>query len=347
MLHARDKEIGMRFGESFGKRPDTLMYPREILELALKEMTSLHASEERWSNPLALDSRLGKKELEQMRTGWDLVLDIDCKIFEYSRLCAYLVIDFLRYCEVKDYSIKFSGNKGFHIGVPFEAFPAKVGDVPTKLLFPDAAKKIAYYVRDHIAGELAKKIMDLEENDFNRVREKVNLPAEEIIRYTPNQYGDKIPSLNVDKFLEIDTVLISSRHLYRMPYSLHEKSGLVSLPIDPDTILNFQKEMAAPELVTPHFTFLERNVSGETARRLLVQALDYKAKLEEPKERKRNEQKGYDELVISSPIKEDFFPPCMKLMLQGIGDGKKRAVFCFSNFLGKIGWNKTQIEDFL
>src|SRR3989344_2882788 len=102
VLHARDKEIGMRFGDSFGKRPDTLMYPREILELALREMTSLHASEERWSNPLALDSTLGKKELEQMRIGWDLVLDIDCKIFEYSRLCAYLVIDFLRYCEVKD-----------------------------------------------------------------------------------------------------------------------------------------------------------------------------------------------------------------------------------------------------
>ena len=39
--------------------------------------------------------------------------------------------------------------------------------------------------------------------------------------------------LDVEKFLEIDTVLISSRHLYRMPYSLHEKSGLVSLPINP------------------------------------------------------------------------------------------------------------------
>ncbi len=344
--HGRDKEIGVRYGDSFGKRPDTLTYPREIIELALKGVTSLHASEERWSNPLALDSSLTKKDLDGLRIGWDLLLDIDCKIFEYSRICAYLVVEFLKYCEVKDISIKFSGNKGFHIGVPFEAFPAKVGEIPTRLLFPEAAKKIALYVRDHIAGELARRIMILEDNNFNKVKEKVNLPAEEIIRYTQNQMGDKVAHLNVDKFLEIDTVLLSSRHLYRMPYSLHEKSGLASLPIDPEKILLFERKMGDPDLIRPQFVFMNRNVSGETARRLLVQALDYEVKLVEPRE-KIKEQKNYDELVINSPIKEDFFPPCMKVMLQGVGDGKKRAVFCMSGFLGKIGWNKEQIEEYL
>lgn len=344
--HGRDKEIGVRYGDSFGKRPDTLTYPREIIELALKGVTSLHASEERWSNPLSLDSSLTKKDLDGLRIGWDLLLDIDCKIFEYSRICAYLVVEFLKYCEVKDYSVKFSGNKGFHIGVPFEAFPAKVGETPTKLLFPEAAKKIAFYVRDHIAGELARRIMVLEENNFTKVKEKVNLPAGEIIRYTQNQMGDRVAHLNVDKFLEIDTVLLSSRHLYRMPYSLHEKSGLASLPIDPEKILTFERVMGEPDLIKPEFIFMNRNVSGESARRLLVQALDYEVKLVEPRE-KRKEQKGYDELVINSPIKEDFFPPCMKVMLQGVGDGKKRAVFCMSGFLGKIGWNKEQIDEYL
>ncbi len=344
--HGRDKEIGVRYGDSFGKRPDTLTYPREIIELALKGATSLHASEERWSNPLSLESSLTKKDLDVLRIGWDLLLDIDCKIFEYSRICAYLVVEFLKYCEVKDISIKFSGNKGFHIGVPFEAFPAKVGEIPTRLLFPDAAKKIAFYVRDHIAGELARRIMILEDNNFNKVKEKVNLPAEEIIRYTQNQMGDKVAHLNVDKFLEIDTVLLSSRHLYRMPYSLHEKSGLASLPIDPEKILLFEREMGQPDLVKPEFVFMNRNVSGESGRRLLVQALDYEVKLTEPRE-KQKQQKGYDELVINSPIKEDFFPPCMKIMLQGVSDGKKRAIFCLSGFLGKIGWNKEQIEEYL
>ena len=344
--HAKDKEIGVRFGDGFGKRPDTLTYPRDVLELALKNATSFHASEERWSNPLALDSSLQKKELDLLRTGWDLLLDIDCKIFEYSRICADLVVKFLRYCDVKDVSIKFSGNKGFHIGVPFESFPQQVGEISTRLLFPEAAKKIAFYVKEHIADELGRRIMILEGNDFSKVKEKVNLPAEEIIRYTQKNDEGKIGKLNVDKFLEIDTVLISSRHLYRMPYSLHEKSGLVSLPIDPDTVMQFEREMAQPDLIVPKYSFMDREVQGETGRRLLVQALDYEVKLVEPRE-KRQEQKGYDELVINSPIKEDFFPPCMKTILQGVGDGKKRAIFCMSGFLGKIGWNKEQIEEFL
>ncbi|MEK6845931.1 MAG: hypothetical protein AABY26_04175, partial [Nanoarchaeota archaeon] len=48
-----------------------------------------------------------------------------------------------------------------------------------------------------------------------------------------------------------------------------------------------------------------------------------------------------------APIKEELFPPCMKLLLKGIDDGKKRAVFCMSNFLGKVGWSKKEIEQFL
>jgi hypothetical protein len=49
------------------------------------------------------------------------------------------------------------------------------------------------------------------------------------------------------KILSIDSILISSRHLFRMPYSINEKSYLVSLPIDPNKIMDFKKEMANPE----------------------------------------------------------------------------------------------------
>ncbi len=237
-----------------------------------------------------------------------------------------------------------SGNKGFHIGVPFEAFPKKVGEAETKDLFPDAAKRIAFYIKENIKTELSKRILEFE-GSISKVKEKVGLESDDIIRYESNEFGDKIATLDVDKFLEIDTVLISSRHLYRMPYSLHEKSGLVSLLIDPDKVMEFQKDMAKPDsILTPMFTFLDRDVSGESARQLLVQALDFDVKLEEEKEHTKKE---YDELKLTSPIKEDFFPPCMKLLLQGIGDGKKRGVFILMNYLGKIGWNKEEIEAYL
>ncbi|MEK6809730.1 MAG: DNA primase small subunit domain-containing protein, partial [Nanoarchaeota archaeon] len=282
--HAKNKEIGVRYNDSFGRRPDILTYPKEILELSLRGVTSFHASEELWENPLELESNKSKKDLDKLRAGWDLVLDIDCKFVDYSKIAADLIIQFLKYCGVKDISCKFSGNKGFHIGVPFEAFPKKVGAMETKDLFPDAAKRIAYYIKENIKEELAKRILEFEGNSFAKVKEKVNLQDEEIIRYESNQFNDKIARLNVDKFLEIDTVLISSRHLYRMPYSLHEKSGLVSLPIDPDKVMEFQKDMAKPDaILAPMFTFLDRNVSGESARQLLVQALDFDVKLEEEK----------------------------------------------------------------
>ncbi len=338
--HAKSKEIGMCYGEGYGKRPDILAYPRDVIELALQGVTSFHASEELWNNPLMLNSSLSRKELDELRLGWDLVLDVDCKIMEYSRICADLIVKFLRYNGVENISCKFSGNKGFHVGVPFEAFPKQVGNISTKDLFPEAPKKIALYVTENIKEELAKRIMEFENNDFNSVKEKVILPADEMI------INDKgMPTLNIDRFLEIDTVLIASRHLYRMPYSLHEKSGLASLPINPDKILEFEKFMASPERVlAPMFTFLDREVSGESARRLLIQALDFEVKLEEERE---DEKKEYEELVIESPITEEFFPPCIRKALSGLEDGKKRAVFILINFLGKIGWSKSEIENFL
>ncbi len=343
--HSQDKEIAVRFEDYFGKRPDTLVYPNDVLELALQGSTSFHASEERWSNPLALSGELSKKDLDELRIGWDLVLDIDCKFIEYSKICADLIVKFFQFNDVKDISCKFSGNKGFHIGVPFEAFPQKIGEIDTAKLFPDAAKKIALYVKDHIEEELGKRILALE-GGFAKIKDKVELEEAEITRYVTNKMGDTIPMLNVEKFLEIDTVLISSRHLYRMPYSLHEKSGLVSLPIDPNKVIEFEKPMAKPDVIlTPMFTFLDRNVSGESAARLLKQALDYSAKVDQIK--RKEEEKRYQEVKIENPIQELFFPPCMKRALEGMEDGKKRSVFFLMNFLGKIGWSKPEVEVFL
>jgi hypothetical protein len=288
---------------------------------------------------------MSRKDLDELRTGWDLVLDIDCPILDYSKICGDLIVKFLEYCGVKDVSCKFSGNKGFHIGVPFESFPKMVGETETRLLFPEAAKKIAFYIKENIAQELGKRILAFENNSFNAVKQKVNLEQDEIIKFENDNQGNKIAKLNPDKFLEIDTVLISSRHLYRMPYSLHEKSGLVSLPIDPHEIMNFEKPMAKPEnLHISLFGFLDRNVTGESSRRLLIQALDFDVKTEEEKD---YSDKKFEELKFESPINPQFFPPCIKLLLNGVEDGKKRAIFCMINFLGKLGWNKQEIEIFL
>lgn len=406
--HALNKEVGLRYGESFGKRPDLLNYPPEILELAKRGVTSFHCSEELWSNPKELNSEMSRKELDELRLGWDLVLDIDCPDWEFSKLTTHLFIKALKDNGVQGISCKFSGNKGFHIGLPFESFPKEIVGKNINDLFPEGPRKISQY----LLGSVSKYLVKIKDNSIifddqypyslaelrqkfgeqkfliNRCthcRKEVNLSFKEenefICPKCENKNKSKEDFLSCNKcqilmqkisssqplcscgsnqhhpvfdplsIIEIDTILIASRHLYRMPYSLHEKSGLASVPIDPEKVLQFEKSIAHPNLVTiSPFKFLGREENKEkikeSARRLLLNAWDYEVKIEEKREAVN--PSTFEEVKIESPIKEDFFPPCIKQILtQGMVDGRKRAVFILMNFLGKIGWQKKEIENYI
>ncbi|MFC1801082.1 DNA primase small subunit domain-containing protein [Nanoarchaeota archaeon] len=341
--HVENRETTVRYGDKFGQRPDIIHYPNDILEAAKKGATSLHTSEERWFNPLQLNPNLKKTQLDSLRIGWDLVLDIDCKFIEYSKIAAHLIIKFLDYNNIKSYSIKFSGNKGFHIAVPFEAFPEKINNQETKDLFPEAPRRIAFYIAEKIKEPLSQRILELENNDFNKIKEKTGLETKEIIRYNKNEFGEKIPALNVESFLEIDTLLISSRHLYRAPYSLHEKSGLVSIPIDPKTVLEFTKDQAKPGCPVSPFVFLPKEAPPNEARSLIIQALDFKIPQQEEEFKIQREEMPLPE----NAIPEACFPPCVHRILQGLEDGKKRSTFILINFLKKCGWGHEEIKAYL
>ena len=152
--HSENREIAIKYGDKgFGKRPDILKYKRDILEAAKQGATSFHASEELWKDPLRVDTLMRKEELDELRIGWDLVLDIDSKDFEYSKICTYLLVNALKYHDV-NCSVKFSGNKGFHIGVPFNSFPNEVNGIKTSILFPEGPRRIALYLREFIKKNL-------------------------------------------------------------------------------------------------------------------------------------------------------------------------------------------------
>jgi len=341
---AKNREIAVKFNDKFGNRPDVLNNPNDILELAKQKATSFHASEELWSNPLQLDTSMRKNEMDALRIGWDLVLDIDCSFYEYSKIAADLVVKALKFNDVKSVSCKFSGNKGFHIGVPFEAFPKTIRNEKTANMFPDAARRIAYYIKELIKKPLGEKIMQFEKNDFSRIIEKTKENPNKITYYEKNSYGDKIAKLDAEPFLNIDTILISSRHLFRMPYSLHEKSGLVSLPLNPEDALNFKKEDADPKNIKiSKFRFLDRDgIAKGEAKKLIMQAFDFTLNKEE--EINAEEKRDYE---ITTALGEEFFPPCIKLISNGLADGRKRALFILINFLTSLGWDYKEIEAYL
>ncbi|MCX6775198.1 MAG: hypothetical protein NTY99_03890 [DPANN group archaeon] len=326
---AKDREVATQFGQAFGKRPDVLELPSDVIKQVRSGATSFHCSEERWSNPLNLTSNSEKKDLDALRIGFDLVLDIDCKIFEWAKVCAKLLMWALETHSVEHFSIKFSGGTGFHIGIPWEAFAAD-----ERWAFPDVAQIVAKYLREYIRQPLARDIAELE-GDVKKISEKSGKKPSEFM-----QNG----ALNPYKLLEIDTILISPRHLFRMPYSLNEKKGLVSLPMKPRDVNKFQPEMARPENIkTVSMKFLDpEHVRSGEASQLLMQALDWNIRSTEKQQTREVIKVEYADKV---PV--EAFPPCIKCIMEGLPDGRKRSLFALINFLKSVKWPWLEIEQFV
>ncbi|MBN2457820.1 hypothetical protein JXB31_01670 [Candidatus Woesearchaeota archaeon] len=430
------REVAVRYGDKgFGKRPDALQYPKDILEFAKQRATSFHVSEERWSNVFRLEPGLRPAELDEIRTGWDLVLDIDCPVWEYSRLITHHLILALKKHGIRSVSCKFSGNKGFHIAVPFEAFPDKVGGEETRLWFPDKIKKILYYLADYIDSKengfaFTKDLLKMD--GISTISEKTGIPRDELFVNVCNRCStvfsdsgnhgkkavghanagqkngfqcerceksltfeqgkdycvckscghiqkkedlsaaDETPSsesrcpscmsydigrkASPEALLNLDAMLISPRHMYRMVYSLHEKSGLVSVPVNPDEVLLFEKEMARPDMVEEgRFSFLDITGSDYSeASELFDNALSYDIQAREKEMRseqfvsvEKQEKRSSEYEELESAIPEEFFPPCIKRTLEGLSDGKKRAMFILINFLSNTGYSWDAIDDIM
>lgn len=400
---AQNREAVPRYGDTgFGKRPDVLSNPREILNYAQQGATSFHVSEEHWHNPMQLRPDLPKQEIEQLRSGWDLVIDVDCKLWNFAKLITHLLVQELYKHGIKSVSVKFSGGKGFHIGVPFEAFPTRVHDQDISHLFPEGVRRIFPYLGERIKPAILEA---LKKEELLNISQQLNIPPERILKqlcthcHAPvpketaaefvctacdthvNQVKDSETTtdssykicpkcskfmervaftihcktckstrfeevLDITPILNMDTVLISSRHLYRMPYSLHEKTGLVSLPIDPEKILQFEPAQASPHnLVISKFRFLDTAhvIPGE-GRQLLVESFDFKPKIEDDAQPGKTFFKKPEMDIPETALPFDYFPHCIKKGLEGLKDGKKRFVFILINFLRSVGWSYDQIE---
>jgi DNA-directed RNA polymerase subunit RPC12/RpoP len=428
--HSAGKEVGVKMLQGhFAKRPNAIEYPSDVIEFAKNRASSFHISEEHWKNPWALSSSLKRKELDELRDGWDLVLDLDFPVWEPTKLITHFVIRALRDHGINSISCKFSGNKGFHVGVPFKAFPSSVLNQKTTDLFPEGPKKIMNYIVNYIDNRekgypLSKQILKskefqlfMKENPTEGKKLILDVCAncgrilnykpqkkiiykcqgcgkeiqggEEPYKICPNcsrvmkriefEVNNKCDSCGSEEReqkinLAIDEILIASRHLYRAPYSLHEKSGLVSLPIDPDSVLEFDKKRCSPEAVldildglkskdeeeffnslrTRGLLFLDSYFAqpGE-ASSLIREAFDFDkqnstTEFSTPAQkaaRATREGKGYKIYEDTGErFDEQTFPPCIKMALKGVSDGRKRLLFILFNFLRASGWNIDDIQ---
>ncbi len=345
---AKDREIGVMFDGYFGKRPDVIENLYDIQKFVKNGVMSFHTSEERWANPLLLgNDKLTDEDKAKNRIGWDLILDLDGVDFELSKIVGRIIIDHLKEIGINNISIKFSGNKGFHIGVPWEAFSENIiGIGETRNLFPDVARKIASYLVYELKSKFAREILTAV-GSIDLASEKYGIPLGDLISKDED-------CLNFDwmKLMEIDTILIASRHLFRAPYSLNEKSGLVSVPLKAEKIMEFQKHWATPERIKPdyhnNYMFLKYNSEyGKDADILLIKSYedDYIDKISEDISKANENLKTDFEISIDEEVELKDFPPTIKYVLSNnFPDGKKRALFLLLTFLYSINWDKEHIE---
>ncbi len=346
---AKDREIGVMFDGYFGKRPDVMENLMDVKSLVDKGVFSFHMSEERWLNALLLSEKLTEDERDANRIGWDLILDLDGVDFEYARIVAKIILDFLEELGVKNKSIKFSGNKGFHIGVPFESFPQVMGGEPLTKRFPELPRKISAYLIHELKEKIAKAILE-RDGSVEKIAEKYKLDVNDLITEDESCYN-----LNFLKLIEIDTILIASRHLVRMPYSLHEKSSLVSVPVNPAKLMEFQRHWAKPNMVKPdynrRFEFLKYDPAyGKDAYKLYeeVELFEGDPMIDSVVERQNSEKDNFGEFKfeINETIEIKDFPQTIQYVLNSdFEDGRKRAIFLLLTFLSSINWDWNHIED--
>ena len=319
---AKNREVvGSSMDGTFMKRPDTLLYPKDLEERVKKGVVAFHCSVERWVQPMQLSTELSNKELDDMRKGFDFIIDIDSKAkLEHAAVAAATVYNFLKDMNIKP-TIKFSGSRGFHLAISKEAFPEKVDFKKISKRYPEIPQVLAEYIREMIREQLMDELIKLEGG------------VSSLVKTVPS-----VSELSPYEFLDIEKDW-GNRHLFRMPYSLHPKFWLVSVPIRFEDLKNFNRLMAKPEKVKTDVKFLV-NRKGE-ATELLLKALEWKAKQPKKEEEVKREFKGKK---YTKPVPEEYFPPCIKIILKGIADGKKRSLFTLITFLKNMNWTPEDIE---
>ncbi len=315
LKNAKNREVaGALWHGGYERRPNIIQYPDDVIQMVRRGVTSFHFSVERWSYPM----QLKKDNYDDLRIGWDFLLDIDSKLgIEEAKIAVNLIANLLRKYKIK-FGLKFSGRRGFHICIPWESFPNEVNYKKLSLLYPEAPRMLAEFIRSRISEPLIKEL-------------RKRYSVKEMMK-TIGEIPDKIDPFY---FVEVEKDW-GNRHMFRAPYSLNEKTWLVSLPLDIKDLDRFSPHDAEPQKVFElrHEFFPEQS----DACALLIDALDHHAtqtKKEKPKKI----------ITWERRVPEMDFPPCMKIAFSGLADGRKRSLFTLITFLRMMNWSWDEIEN--
>jgi len=301
-----------------------------------------------------------------------------------------------------------SGSKGFHILVPWKAFPQELSGKKTSEMFPEWPRRICAYLKEKSRVFLEKEMSTEDSKTMASFKRGVrcetcknlseeqaqvlyicsscktrlentldNFKKKRIIRCPncskemselartkffvcnrcnknskthPDNFNEQAIVEDVFEVLGLDVILVSSRHLFRMPYSLHEKTALASVVLNEKELENFDMIRDANPLKVQVKSFIPNSKPNE-AQRLLIEALEYKipeekfdmAKVSKENQSGEGENKKYKEIQIRE-FSSKIYPPSINKILAGMDDGRKRALFILLSFFKSLKMPDDRIQ---
>jgi len=164
-FQCRSRELWLRRGDVPSHRPlkadSAEELKRHIDSIRGQGIVSVYASVEVFSDPLLLTS----KSPEELRTGWNFIVDLDSiQNIEDAKTCATSIAGLLQAFNINNFKMKFSGKRGFHIIIPGSAFDCFAGGSKEFIqAFPSVPKHVCRFIIACLKPNQKKGVkMDLE-----------------------------------------------------------------------------------------------------------------------------------------------------------------------------------------
>lgn len=175
----------------------------------------------------------------------------------------------------------------------------------------------------------SKEYFECEKCGFSNLNKSEVESRNKVTISSKSEYAKEFAEdIKTEDIAPLDLVLVAPRHLFRMPYSLHEKTSLSSVVLDKDEILSFTPANANPLriIIKPFYKQAKEN----EAQHLLETSLNWKSE-SQPKEEKKRISEEY--VADYTGVTEDMYPQSIKKLLKGLPEGRKRGLFVLLTFL--------------
>ncbi len=155
-----DREVWLKAGKASSPRPRKVNSPDQLSSLITNfqhiDPISIFASIETFTDPLRLGA--ADQPTEKLRIGWDFVIDLDAEKVDKAKVTATAICEVLETFGLSA-KAKFSGNRGFHVIIPGQAFDNFRSKEEFLAAYPQVPFSISRFIEASLRPEQKKGVV--------------------------------------------------------------------------------------------------------------------------------------------------------------------------------------------